>query len=132
MHFVDIDLTKKKLHLKQWLGCGTELISKPSIRNEAHFRKEGKEPIALEYVDYSEVMYHFFTLFFLPIWPVGCYRVGTFFRQEQSFEILVYKKILKGEKWSFKEIVHIYLHYWVIFTAVILFLLALYFSGSED
>lgn len=131
MRFEYIDLTEKKLHLKRWLGCGTTLIRKPSLLQEEHFRKEGKEPIALEYRDYSEVVYHFFTLFFLPIWPVGCYRVGTFFRQEQSFEVLVYKKVIKDEEWDGKEIARIYVHYWLILAIVILFFVGITKCGGD-
>lgn len=132
MRFENIDLTKEKLHLKRWLGCGTALIPKPGLLREDHFRKEGKEPAGLEYRDYSEVMYLFFTLFFLPIWPVGCFRVGTFFRQEQSFEVLVYKKVIKEEEWDSKEIARIYFHYWIILALIVLLSVFFFLTPQPD
>ena len=124
-----IDLTKKELHLKRWLGCGTTLISKPY---DGFFRREGKESDLLGvFNNYSEVMYHFFTLFFLPIWPVGCYRVATIYRQEQSFEVEEYKKVTKNEEWDKKEIIKIYLFYWLIFATIVLFIIVCSKPGED-
>ena len=81
--------------------------------------------------NYSEVMYHFFTLFFLPIWPVGCYRVATIYRQEQSFEVEEYKKVTKNEEWDKKEIIKIYLFYWLIFATIVLFIIVCSKPGED-
>ncbi len=133
MTFQNIDLTKKKLHLKQWLGCGTALFGKPSFLQKGYFRREGKESDLIDvYYDYSEVKYHFFTLFFFPIWPVGCYRVATLHRQYQSFEIDVYEKVVKEEEWSSKEIVQIYLHHLLVFAALFLALIFILSGGALE
>ena len=133
MRFNDIDHTKKKLHLKLFLGCGTTLFGKPPhTSGEDGFRKNGKETDRIdEYCDYSEVMYHFFTLFFLPIWPVGCYRIMTKYRHEQSFELDIHRYVIKDEEWVAKEIRQIYLHYWGIAAAIVSLLIFMLKCGGE-
>ena len=82
---------------KRWLGCGCSLIGGDSV---VHFRCE----------DHSSVEYLFATLFFLPIIPLGCYRVN-----EDT------EKVLGEEKWKAGEVLFIYFIYLAIPVAFILY-----------
>ncbi len=71
------------------IGCGKVLIGKPWLFEEKWFRIENNGTY------YTEVKYLFFTLFYIPIWPIGCYRVQG-------------SRIIKKESAIKKEILRIY------------------------
>ncbi len=125
-----IDFTVEQLRLKSWLGCGTTLLGRRSLNGKKHFREEIiKESFSpLDNNDTSEVQYKFFTLLFLPIFPLGCYRVQWLYRKE-GFSDLVYCKVQKKEKPLFKEIVLIYIGYYFVIAFLLLWLV--YFASSE-
>lgn len=107
------DFTKEQLGLRSILGCGISLL--PSAIG--HFRKR-TEREALSVLgdcdDISEVCYKFFTLLFLPIVPLGCYRVQTYNGS--------YRKVVGNEKARLWEILCVYIGY---FAAVIILIAAL-------
>ena len=107
------DYTKEQLGLKSILGCGTALL--PSAIG--HFRKR-TEREALSVLgdcdDISEVCYKFFTLLFLPIVPLGCYRVQTYSR--------ACRKVIGKESARLWEVLCVYIGY---YTAVVILIAAL-------
>lgn len=58
----------------------------------------------------SNVTYHFFTFFFLPILPFGCYRViQTGYHRENHKRATTSYKILGSERWNLIEDLSIYI-----------------------
>ena len=69
----------------------------------------------------TNVSYYFFVFFFLPIIPLGCYRIqeGSTYSPSHHRSTTRYK-IYGTEKWKFTEVVTIYLKTWGALIAVLL------------
>lgn len=64
---------KTDVRIKSVIGCGTDMIGDPGISHGA-FRNREEGGTGLN-VRHSEVRYLFRTFLFLPVVPLGCYRV---------------------------------------------------------
>lgn len=137
-----LDYCEKPLGLKSKFGCGITLLGKPSLNDNAAFREEiiVDRSNSLNPSDTSEVQYRFFTLFYLPIFPLGCYRIQRIHRKSQEdrlyrsmgiYDTVEYKQLQCEEKPLGKEIAHIYLHYYGLLPIVII-LLYFMLSGGEE
>lgn len=85
-----------KCYLKSWLGCGV-MLKGMTVGNE--FRPKdvyGYEP--LDPRSTSHVEYLFFTIFYFPIIPLGCYRINNGNRI-----------IMAKEKWKISEVIWLYI-----------------------
>ena len=130
--YTRVDLTKKKLHLKSIAGCGTGLYGRVSLNDKKAFREiiiRDRGPMLPS--DTSEVEYKFFSILYLPIIPLGCYRIQQLHRAENSFETIVYYDVEKKEKPSWKELFHIYLSHFAILLVVVLSVIHLLSEGSK-
>lgn len=117
MKYETVDHTKEQLNLKRWLGCGTTLIGKPNLPGQhSRFREEGndRDPFFGKGLNLKEVKYVFFTLFFMPILPIGCYLIHSWDTIVSDFQVFQYESVDRKERASFKEIALIYLYYWMI------------------
>lgn len=85
------------VRIKSWLGCGTALIGR--MYAPGHFREELQGEGLFAPSTYVE--YLFFTLLFLPICPIGCYRV-----QESRDGA---RRILSTEQYRAGELLNIYM-----------------------
>jgi hypothetical protein len=94
--------------VKSWCGCGLRLLGFSSgmggpIRPECG--------MGLSQENDTEVEYLFACLFYMPIFPIGCYRVNP--RKN---------KIIRKENWKAGEVVWFYVVYWLIPAALIYFI----------
>ena len=131
MDFKVYDYTEKQLLLKRKFGCGTSLIGKSSINEDAAFRREiiVDRSNSICRSDTSEVKYEFFCILFLPIFPLGCYRVQTLYRYSWH-EVGEITRIQGEEKPKTREIISIYLHHYII--AAIAVTALLYFVFAKE
>lgn len=115
--FMDSRQIERKLNLKNKFGFGISIIQKPL---DGHFR----EKVIREnvwYNDISEVVYKFVTFLYLPIIPLGCYRVQT----------IDQRTTVEGkEKMNILELLGIYIGYYGI--AIIGILSFLHFVFVEE
>ena len=124
MHYDHINYASTQVGEKHWLGCGIFLIQKPNLPgSDSQFRKEGKEIDRIEPTDYSVVEYKFITLFFLPIFPLGCFRIAYLFRQESLTDTTVYRRLVKQEQMKLGEVIYIYLFYYLVLAAFIMLII---------
>lgn len=135
----NIDPQRAKIQIKRRFGCGTSLFGKPSLLDrKAAFREEILAKHGLDGDETSEVKYLFFTLFYLPIYPLGCYRILNRISREYEYKLPIYNIVtnhtVAGEENSdWKEILHIYLHYWILIPAIIaLFVVYLIVFKTEE
>ena len=110
---------RAELEIRRWLGCGFALLDSGVIE----FRPDHYSGCGLNEVS-SNVEYIFFTLFFLPLFPVGCKRVvlKTYdLRTGVPTQYIQKKEIIGDERMKVGELVIIYLVYW--FVPVLIFVL---------
>lgn len=94
---------KTDIAIKSKFGFGTELIGK---QYDGQFRSELTS--AGLYANEEYVKYLFVIALFLPLFPLKCLRMESYYTQE-CFEITKQERI-KGEEHSkFGEVLHIYL-----------------------
>lgn len=68
----------------------------------------------------SCVNYHFFTFLYIPIIPIGCYRVSEGARYSSSHKHETVNYCIYGtERWSFLEVIHCYLQRLSVFMILI-------------
>ncbi len=94
-----------KIKIKNWFGFGTRLIGGDAGFD---FRSEYGDGL---YGKKTEVKYLFLSLLYLPIIPLGCYRVDSYSNE-----------IIKDEKWSIGELLTIYFFFLGIPLAIIYFI----------
>lgn len=130
---------KIEVNVKQKLGCGLKLIGRKSalLPNVSPFREELIKETSFPYPNItSRAEYLFFTLFTMPIWPLGCYRIK---RNLQRYEddiwekYYIYDSVVGEEKPLLKEIIRIYVQGWLIvpIAAIICILCLLLALNSE-
>lgn len=68
----------------------------------------------------SNVKYLFFTIFFIPVIPLGCYRVdtGVYHQQVSRKRQVTSYRIYGTEKWVFWEVISIYCIPGIVFSAI--------------
>ena len=91
-----------EVEIKRKAGCGMALLGKNFVGSRADFREDSD----------THVEYLFFTLFFLPVWPLGCYRVKNTLNKQYSGT--PGEQYLHREKPKTGEIVRIYIDRWFV------------------
>lgn len=111
---------KVDLEMKRKFGCGITFIGRTIA---GVFRPEHYAGIGLDEM-YSEVEYVFFTLFYMPIFPLGCKRTVMLSHSLNNgvpAEYVHKKKIIKSEKARFWEVFEIYAICWIPLIALVTF-----------
>ena len=134
----DIDPKGAKIRIISRFGCGTSLFGKPSLLDRrAAFRGETLAEHGLDGDDTSEVKYLFFTLFYWPIYPLGCYRMVNRISREYEYALPIYDitthHIIVGEEeWNWREVASIYFHYWILIPGIIALLFFVISHGTTE
>ena len=127
------------LKIKSWLGCGLSFIGKGY---DGNFRSRHYCGSGINEVD-SFVEYVFITLFWLPIFPVGCKRIvnltynletGNLKRAEEfpsRYGYVDKTKIIGDEKMKVGELIWIYA-IWPLLAVFIYMCVLWYHSGPID
>ena len=104
-----------KIHSK--LGFGTQLIGHQLMERFRLTIGTGGLCAPREYVEYL-----FVTVLYIPLFPLGCYRIKEYATQDIA-SITWHKTIVGEESYKVSEIIHIYLVRLVVPAIIIILLL---------
>ena len=104
-----------KVKIRSWLGCGISLIGREI---GGGFRPE--VGLGLYCASYT-VEYLFVTIFYLPLFPIGCYRIKEQPHQD-GFSTYIKYSIAGEEKPLAKEIIWLIVSRWLYVIALVGFI----------